>query len=291
MKLFRKRPYIPLEPSSTQEEVNQKPIVPEGLWKTCPSCGKTIYAKDLGADQVCPHCHYNFRISASERIALIVDGDSFEEWYAEMPLSNPLDFPGYTEKLMKTKEKTKTDEAVVVGKALIKGFETVLCVMDSTFFMGSMGTIVGEKLTRAIEQALSLRLPVIIFTASGGARMQEGIMSLMQMAKVSAAISNLNVAGLPYFAVLTDPTTGGVTASFAMQGDVILAEPGATIGFAGKRVIEQTIKASVPEGFQTAEHLLTKGFIDNIIPRNKLRDTLAFLLEIHTPQKARDQDE
>lgn len=291
MKLFRKRPYIPLEPSSTPEEVNQKPIVPEGLWKKCPSCGKTIYAKDLGADQVCPHCHYNFRISASERIELIVDGDSFEEWYAEMPISNPLDFPGYNEKLMKTKVKAQTDEAVVVGKAMIKENETILCVMDSTFFMGSMGTIVGEKLTRAIEQAISLQLPVIIFTASGGARMQEGIMSLMQMAKVSAAISNLQMAGLPYFTVLTDPTTGGVTASFAMQGDIILAEPGATVGFAGKRVIEQTIKASVPEGFQTAEHLLNKGFIDHIVPRNQLRDTLAFLLDTHKPQEAGDGHE
>lgn len=291
MKLFRKRPYIPLEPSSTQEEVNQKPIVPEGLWKKCPSCGKTIYAKDLGADQICPHCHYNFRISASERIALIVDGNSFEEWYAEMPISNPLDFPGYTEKLINTKEKVQTNEAVVVGKALIDGNETVLCVMDSTFFMGSMGTVVGEKLTRAIEQAISLHLPVIIFTASGGARMQEGIMSLMQMAKVSVAISNLQKASLSYFSVLTDPTTGGVTASFAMQGDIILAEPGATIGFAGKRVIEQTIKASVPEGFQTAEHLLNKGFIDHIVPRNQLRDKLAFLLEIHNPQKARVEHE
>lgn len=291
MKLFRKRPYIPLEPSSTPEEVNQKPIVPEGLWKKCPSCGKTIYAKDLGTDQICPHCHYNFRISASERIELIVDGDSFEEWYAEMPISNPLDFPGYNEKLMKTKVKAQTDEAVVVGKAMIKENETILCVMDSTFFMGSMGTIVGEKLTRAIEQAISLQLPVIIFTASGGARMQEGIMSLMQMAKVSAAISNLQMAGLPYFTVLTDPTTGGVTASFAMQGDIILAEPGATVGFAGKRVIEQTIKASVPEGFQTAEHLLNKGFIDHIVPRNQLRDTLAFLLDTHKPQEAGDGHE
>ena len=291
MKLFRKRPYIPLEPSSTQEEVNQKPIVPEGLWKKCPSCEKTIYAKDLGADQICPHCHYNFRISASERIELIVDSNSFEEWYAEMPISNPLDFPSYTEKLVNTKEKAQTNEAVVVGKALIAGNETVLCVMDSTFFMGSMGTVVGEKLTRAIEQAISLHLPVIIFTASGGARMQEGIMSLMQMAKVSVAISNLQKASLPYFAVLTDPTTGGVTASFAMQGDIIIAEPGATIGFAGKRVIEQTIKASVPEGFQTAEHLLNKGFIDHIVPRNQLRNTLAFLLEIHNPQKARVENE
>ncbi|MGP6139695.1 acetyl-CoA carboxylase, carboxyltransferase subunit beta [Jeotgalibaca sp. A127] len=287
MKLFRKRPYIPLGPSSTQEEANQKPIVPEGLWKKCPNCSKTIYSKDLGADKMCPHCHYNFRIPASERIDLIVDENSFEEWYQEMPTVNPLNFPGYDDKLAKTKESTGTKEAVIVGKAKIKGNDTVLCVMDSTFFMGSMGTVVGEKLTRAIEQAIALQLPLIIFTASGGARMQEGIMSLMQMAKVSVAVSNLQKAGLPYFTVLTDPTTGGVTASFAMQGDIILAEPGATIGFAGKRVIEQTIKATVPEGFQTAEHLLKKGFIDHIIPRKQLRDKLGFLLELHCPQKVR----
>lgn len=285
MKLFRKRPYIPLEPSSTQEEASQKPFVPEGLWKKCPNCSKTIYSKDLGADKICPHCHYNFRISANERIAMIVDEGTFDEWHANMPVANPLDFPGYEDKLAKTKASTGIDEAVITGKAKITGQETVLCVMDSTFFMGSMGTVVGEKLTRAIEKAIALRLPIVIFTASGGARMQEGIMSLMQMAKVSIAVSNLQKAGLPYFTVLTDPTTGGVTASFAMQGDIILAEPGATVGFAGKRVIEQTIKATVPEGFQSAEHLLEKGFIDHIVPRRQLRSTLGFLLEIHNPQK------
>lgn len=285
MKLFRKRPYIPLEPASTQEEASQKPIIPEGLWKKCPNCSKTIYSKDLGADKICPHCHYNFRIDAKGRIASIVDEGSFEEWYQEMPVKNPLNFPGYEDKLASTKEKTGSDEAVIVGKAKITNQETVLCVMDSTFFMGSMGTIVGEKLTRAFEKAVELKLPVIIFTASGGARMQEGIMSLMQMAKVSVAVSNLQQAGLLYIPVLTDPTTGGVTASFAMQGDIILAEPGATVGFAGKRVIEQTIKASVPEGFQSAEHLLEKGFVDHIVPRKKMRETLGFLLAMHSPKK------
>lgn len=280
MKLFRKRPYIPLEPSSAVEEA-QKPVVPDGLWEKCPNCNKTIYSKDLGSEKICPHCHYNFRISAEERIKLLVDEGTFEEWDQILPIENPLDFPGYEKKLIQTKEKANMNEAVVIGKAKIEQQELILCVMDSNFFMGSMGKVVGEKLTRAFEAATNLQLPVVIFTASGGARMQEGILSLMQMAKVSIAVSNHHEAGLLYIPVLTDPTTGGVTASFAMQGDIILAEPGATVGFAGKRVIEQTIKATLPEGFQTAEHLLKKGFIDRIVPRRKLRSVLGFLLKIH----------
>ncbi|AZP05477.1 acetyl-CoA carboxylase, carboxyltransferase subunit beta [Jeotgalibaca ciconiae] len=285
MKLFRKRPYISLEPSTVSEEDVQKPVVPEGLWKKCPNCKKTIYSKDLGEEKICPHCQYNFRISAEERIHLIVDYGSFEEWNQTMAIENPLDFPGYEDKLAKTKEKANTDEAVVTGIAAINGQKTVLCVMDSNFFMGSMGKIVGEKLTQAFERALELKLPVVVFTASGGARMQEGILSLMQMAKVSAAIANHSAAGLLYVTVLTDPTTGGVTASFAMQGDIILAEPGATVGFAGKRVIEQTIKASLPEGFQSAEHVLQKGFIDRIVPRKRLRSAISYLLAIHSPEE------
>lgn len=281
MKLFRKRPYIPLEPSSAVEEAQQKPVVPEGLWEKCPNCNKTIYSKDLGSEKICPHCQYNFRITAKERISLLVDEGSFEEWDQLLPIENPLNFPGYEEKLKVTKEKTNMDEAVVIGKARIENQELILCVMDSNFFMGSMGKVVGEKITRAFETAINLRLPVVIFTASGGARMQEGILSLMQMAKISIAVSNHQEAGLLYIPVLTDPTTGGVTASFAMQGDIILAEPGATVGFAGKRVIEQTIKATLPEGFQTAEHLLQKGFIDRIVPRKRLRSVLGFLLSIH----------
>lgn len=281
MKLFRKRPYIPLEPTSTTEEETLKPIVPEGLWEKCPNCKKTIYSKDLGEEKICPHCQYNFRISAAERIRLLVDEGTFEEWDRVLPLENPLDFPGYEEKLKQTKEKAEVDEAVVIGKARIEGEETVLCVMDSAFFMGSMGKVVGEKLTRAFEKALKYQLPVVVFTASGGARMQEGILSLMQMAKVSVAVANHQEAGLLYIVVLTDPTTGGVTASFAMQGDIILAEPGATVGFAGKRVIEQTIKATLPEGFQTAEHVLNKGFIDQIVPRKQIRPVLGFLLHVH----------
>lgn len=288
MKLFRKRPYISLEPATLQEEV-QKPVVPEGLWEKCPNCKKTIYSKDLGTEKICPHCQYNFRISSEERIQLIVDDGSFEEWDAVMPVENPLDFPGYEDKIKATKEKAQIDEAVVTGRAVIKGQSTVLCVMDSNFFMGSMGKNVGEKLTRAFERALDYQLPIIVFTASGGARMQEGILSLMQMAKVSTAVANHSKAGLLYITVLTDPTTGGVTASFAQQGDIILAEPGATVGFAGKRVIEQTIKASLPEGFQTAEHVLEKGFIDHIVPRKELRSELGFLLAIHSNEEMRVQ--
>lgn len=196
---------------------------------------------------------------------------------------NPLAFPGYENKLKIAKEKTGLDEAVVTGAAFINKHKVALCVMDSNFIMASMGKVVGEKLTRAFERATVEKLPLIVFTASGGARMQEGIMSLMQMAKVSVAVSNHSKAGLLYITVLTDPTTGGVTASFAMQGDIILAETGATVGFAGKRVIEQTIKAKLPEGFQTAEKVLENGFIDKIVARKDLRRALQHLLLLHAP--------
>lgn len=283
MKLFRKRPYIPIAQVPASKADNQKPIVPEGLWEKCPNCQKTIYSKDLGKDKVCPHCAYNFRIPAYERISSIVDEGTFDEWNALMPEENPLAFPGYENKLKIAKEKTGIDEAVVTGAAFINKHKVALCVMDSNFIMASMGKVVGEKLTRAFERATVEKLPIIVFTASGGARMQEGIMSLMQMAKVSVAVSNHSKAGLLYITVLTDPTTGGVTASFAMQGDIILAETGATVGFAGKRVIEQTIKAKLPEGFQTAEKVLENGFIDKIVARKDLRRALQHLLLLHAP--------
>lgn len=283
MKLFRKRPYIPIAQVPASKADDQKPIVPEGLWEKCPNCQKTIYSKDLGKDKVCPHCAYNFRIPAYERISSIVDEGTFDEWNALMPKENPLAFPGYENKLKIAKEKTGLDEAVVTGAAFINKHKVALCVMDSNFIMASMGKVVGEKLTRAFERATVEKLPIIVFTASGGARMQEGIMSLMQMAKVSVAVSNHSKAGLLYITVLTDPTTGGVTASFAMQGDIILAETGATVGFAGKRVIEQTIKAKLPEGFQTAEKVLENGFIDKIIDRKDLRRALQHLLLLHAP--------
>ncbi|CZQ82578.1 MAG TPA: acetyl-CoA carboxylase carboxyltransferase subunit beta [Trichococcus sp.] len=283
MKLFRKRPYIPIAQVPASKADDQKPIVPEGLWEKCPNCQKTIYSKDLGKDKVCPHCAYNFRIPAYERISSIVDEGTFDEWNALMPEENPLAFPGYENKLKIAKEKTGLDEAVVTGAAFINKHKVALCVMDSNFIMASMGKVVGEKLTRAFERATVEKLPLIVFTASGGARMQEGIMSLMQMAKVSVAVSNHSKAGLLYITVLTDPTTGGVTASFAMQGDIILAETGATVGFAGKRVIEQTIKAKLPEGFQTAEKVLENGFIDKIVARKDLRRALQHLLLLHAP--------
>ena len=283
MKLFRKRPYIPIAQVPASKADDQKPIVPEGLWEKCPNCQKTIYSKDLGKDKVCPHCAYNFRIPAYERISSIVDEGTFDEWNALMPKENPLAFPGYENKLKIAKEKTGLDEAVVTGAAFINKHKVALCVMDSNFIMASMGKVVGEKLTRAFERATVEKLPIIVFTASGGARMQEGIMSLMQMAKVSVAVSNHSKAGLLYITVLTDPTTGGVTASFAMQGDIILAEKGATVGFAGKRVIEQTIKAKLPEGFQTAEKVLENGFIDKIVARKDLRRALQHLLLLHAP--------
>lgn len=283
MKLFRKRPYIPIAQIPASKADDQKPIVPEGLWEKCPNCQKTIYSKDLGKDKVCPHCAYNFRIPAYERISSIVDEGTFDEWNALMLEENPLAFPGYENKLKIAKEKTGLDEAVVTGAAFINKHKVALCVMDSNFIMASMGKVVGEKLTRAFERATVEKLPIIVFTASGGARMQEGIMSLMQMAKVSVAVSNHSKAGLLYITVLTDPTTGGVTASFAMQGDIILAETGATVGFAGKRVIEQTIKAKLPEGFQTAEKVLENGFIDKIVARKDLRRALQHLLLLHAP--------
>ena len=283
MKLFRKRPYIPIAQVPASKADDQKPIVPEGLWEKCPNCQKTIYSKDLGKDKVCPHCAYNFRIPAYERISSIVDEGTFDEWNALMPKENPLAFPGYENKLKIAKEKTGLDEAVVTGAAFINKHKVALCVMDSNFIMASMGKVVGEKLTRTFERATVEKLPIIVFTASGGARMQEGIMSLMQMAKVSVAVSNHSKAGLLYITVLTDPTTGGVTASFAMQGDIILAETGATVGFAGKRVIEQTIKAKLPEGFQTAEKVLENGFIDKIVARKDLRRALQHLLLLHAP--------
>ena len=283
MKLFRKRPYIPIAQVPASKADDQKPIVPEGLWEKCPNCQKTIYSKDLGKDKVCPHCAYNFRIPAYERISSIVDEGTFDEWNALMPEENPLAFPGYENKLKIAKEKTGLDEAVVTGAAFINKHKVALCVMDSNFIMASMGKVVGEKLTRAFERATVEKLPIIVFTASGGARMQEGIMSLMQMAKVSVAVSNHSKAGLLYITVLTDPTTGGVTASFAMQGDIILAETGATVGFAGKRVIEQTIKAKLPEGFQTAEKVLENSFIDKIVARKDLKRALQHLLLLHAP--------
>ena len=260
----------------------KKKEVPEGIYIKCPKCKKSIYRPDLKKTLgICPHCQYYYPLSARARLGIIVDKNSFEEMDKELVSSNPLEFEGYEEKLERYQEKTKQNEAVITGKATIEGQEVMIAIMDSGFMMGSMGQVVGEKVTRAIERATLAKLPLIIFTASGGARMQEGIFSLMQMAKTSAALAKHDASGLLYISVLTDPTTGGVTASFATLGDIILAEPGALIGFAGPRVIEQTIKQKLPDGFQRAEFLLEKGQIDAIVKREALRETLAQLLRLH----------
>ena len=281
--MFKKTGYITL---GKAEEPKEKPQVPEGLWVKCPKCQATLYKEDvLENNYVCPKCEGYFRIKTKTRLRMVVDKGSFEEWGTEVADKNPLDFPGYEEKLDELREKTHLKEAVTVGRARIDGQDAVIGVCDARFLMSSMGYVVGEKITRAVERATSLRLPVILFCCSGGARMQEGIVSLMQMAKTSAALERHSRAGLLYVPVLTDPTTGGVTASFAMLGDIILAEPGALIGFAGPRVIAQTIGEKLPEGFQKAEFLLEKGIIDGIVERKDLKKTLSGLIRMHGQEK------
>ncbi|MBC9824952.1 MULTISPECIES: acetyl-CoA carboxylase, carboxyltransferase subunit beta [Carnobacterium] len=281
MQLFKKRAYIPITKHTHINEENDAPMVPDGMFAQCPSCKKAIYTKDLGAEKICPQCGYSFRIRAQKRIELTVDEGSFEEWNQDIPFENPLNFPDYDKKIEQAKKKTNLHEAVLTGKGLIDGLETAICVMDSHFIMGSMGKVVGEKITRTFEKAIEEKLPVIIFTASGGARMHESILSLMQMAKISGAVARHSDAGLLYITVLTDPTTGGVTASFAMQGDIILSEPQALVGFAGRRVIEQTINEKLPDDFQLAESVLENGFIDKIVSRKELKQTLSHILRIH----------
>ncbi|MCL2286742.1 MAG: acetyl-CoA carboxylase carboxyltransferase subunit alpha [Firmicutes bacterium] len=255
--------------------------VPDGMWIKCIKCQGVIYNKQLGDHKICPNCNISFRITAREMIGLIADIDSFKERDEHLVSNDPIQFPGYVQKVSALADTLDIKEAVVTGRCSIHGIDTMLGVMDSNFIMGSMGSVVGEKLTKAFEEATKNRLPIIVFTASGGARMQEGIVSLMQMAKVSGAVKRHSDEGLLYVTVLTDPTTGGVTASYAMLGDIILAEPGALVGFAGRRVIEQTIKQKLPEDFQSAEFVLKNGFIDKIVPRDKMRDTLGQLLKLH----------
>ena len=268
-----------------REDRNQEkkePSAPEGLWLKCPKCGEVVYRDDVKAHgYVCPKCEGYFRIGTRTRIRMVADTGTFQEWFTDLETENPLEYPGYEEKIANLQEKTKLHEAVTVGKCMVNGLETVLGVCDARFLMGSMGYVVGEKITRAFERATEEKLPVVLFTSSGGARMQEGIVSLMQMAKTSAAIRKHSEAGLFYLPILTDPTTGGVTASFAMLGDVILAEPGALIGFAGPRVIAQTIGQKLPEGFQRAEFLVEKGMIDGVVERQELKETVWKLLKIH----------
>lgn len=283
MALFSKKDkYIRINPNrSTVNQPQIKPEVPDELFSQCPGCKYTIYQKDLGSERICPHCGYTFRISAQERLALTIDMGTFLEMFKGIETQDPLNFPDYRKKLTLMREKTGLDEAVVTGTALIKGEKVVLGIMDSNFIMASMGTVVGEKITRLFEFATAEKLPVVLFTASGGARMQEGIMSLMQMAKISAAVKRHSNAGLFYLTILTDPTTGGVTASFAMEGDIILAEPQSLVGFAGRRVIENTVREDLPEDFQKAEFLLEHGFVDAIVKRRELPDMIARLVRLH----------
>ena len=267
----------------------RRPEVPEGLLRKCNKCGGAIIAEDVKKDHyICPKCGGYFRVHARRRIEMVTDEGSFEEWDSDLRGGNPLEYKGYEEKLEKLQEKTGLSEAVITGKAKIDGRETAIGVCDGRFLMASMGEAVGEKIARAVERATEERLPVILFACSGGARMQEGIVSLMQMAKTSAALKHHSDAGLLYISILTDPTTGGVTASFAMLGDVILAEPKALIGFAGPRVIEQTIGQKLPEGFQRAEFLLEHGFLDAIVERPQMKAVLSKILALHENGKGTD---
>ena len=280
MSWFRKMkaPLAPVEIKKVQ--------MPEGVWTKCKNCNEIIYTKEIERNlNVCPKCDYHFRISARERIALVLDEGSFAEIDAKMESVDFLDFKDskkYKDRIKAAVRKSGGGDAVICGEGSINGLAVAVAVFEFGFMGGSMGSVVGEKITRAIEKGLERRAPVIIFSSSGGARMQESILSLMQMAKTSAALAKLRAAGLPFISVLTDPTTGGVTASFAMLGDINMAEPRALIGFAGPRVIEQTIRQKLPEGFQRSEYLLEHGMIDMIVPRAEMKEGLSQILRIFT---------
>lgn len=267
---------------SKNNNYEKKPRIPVGMWKKCNKCKRIIYYEDLEkSNYVCTDCGYHFRITANQRINIFFDLGTFKELWGELKSIYPIKFKGYNEKINKTKGKTDTSEAVVTGIGRIDGIEIACAIMESFFFMGSMGTIVGEKITRLVEYATKNNLPVIIFSASGGARMQEGMFSLMQMVKVSAALSRHDEAGLLYISILTNPTTGGITASFAMQGDIILSEPNTLVAFAGRRVIEDTIREKLPNDFQMAEFLLEHGFIDSTIDRSHIKEYINKILILH----------
>ena len=255
--------------------------IPVGKWVKCEKCKEILYKETVRENyNICPNCGHYFRMHINRRLELIIDKGTYKRFDLNIETTNPLEIEDYPKKLKNLREKTGLEEAVACGTGKINGEDIVICIMDSGFLMGSMGAVVGEKITYAIEQAIKLKIPIIIFCTSGGARMQEGIISLMQMAKTTEALTKLDEAGLLYISVLTDPTYGGVTASFASLGDIVLAEPNAMIGFAGQRVIEQTIKEKLPEGFQTAEFLLEHGFVDKIVERNELKETLYKLIKL-----------
>ncbi len=275
--------------SAEEEKASDKPDkddsavrVPKNMLFKCPRCLNVIMTDELEKNlKVCPECGYHARISAPERIKLIADKESFKEFDPNMVSENPIDFPDYEAKQQALRDSTGLKDAVITGECTIRGERCVIGVMDSRYMMASMGSVVGEKITRAFEFATKNKLPVIMFTASGGARMQEGIVSLMQMAKTSGAVARHSDAGLLYITVMTDPTTGGVTASFASLGDIIIAEPKVLIGFAGRRVIEGTIKQRLPDDFQSAEFMLEHGFADMIVERKSMRRTIAHILKLH----------
>ncbi|AFM40759.1 acetyl-CoA carboxylase carboxyltransferase subunit alpha [Desulfosporosinus acidiphilus SJ4] len=290
--IFRKTKYVTIQSapapkrravdSDHEESKTIKKELPDGLWVKCPKCGGVLFIKDLEENaRVCTNCKYHFRISARARLSLLADENSFEEWDSEILSFNPLEFPEYEEKLLEAQEKSGMIEGVLTGRALIEGIPAVLAFNEANFMMGSMGSAVGEKITRAVERAIDLRLPVIIFSTSGGARMQEGILSLYQMAKTSAALGRLAANHLLYISVLTDPTFGGITASYASLGDILVAEPNALIGFTGPRVIKQTMRQELPAGAQTSEFNQIHGLIDLIVGRAEMRSTLARLLRYH----------
>lgn len=299
MNLFKKKNYIPIgrtmpkreETAHEPEQQQETPAIPDGMWVKCRFCGGLIYKKEMDEFQICPKCGGHFRISAAERLAITCDEGSFEEFDANMVAKNPIDYPDYDKLLEKVRAKSGLKDGVLTGLCRINGYKTVIAVMDSNFMMGSMGSVVGEKITRAIERATQLKLPIVIFTCSGGARMHEGIISLMQMAKTSAAVKRHNDAGLLYVTVATDPTTGGVSASFANLGDIILAEPKAIMGFAGRRVIEGTINEKLPDDFQTAEFQLSHGFVDKIVNRRDMKDALTTIFKLHNIKKGEEGNE
>ncbi|PYZ93741.1 acetyl-CoA carboxylase carboxyl transferase subunit beta [Salipaludibacillus keqinensis] len=285
--LFSKRKKYATIPT---EEAKQE--VPEGLMTKCPQCKSIMYTKELRKNQmVCDNCQFHHRLTSSQRINITLDEGSFVEFDATMIAKDPLDFPDYKEKSAKDREKTGLNEAVITGKGTIAGMGVVIGVMDARFRMGSMGSVVGEKMCRAIQHAVEEKKPFIMFAASGGARMQEGVFSLMQMAKTSTALNRLHEAGLLFISIMTHPTTGGVSASFASLGDINLAEPKALIGFAGRRIIEQTIRQKLPDDFQTAEFLMNHGQLDQVIHRKELKQTLENILDIHQqPLINREED-
>ncbi|WP_203361497.1 acetyl-CoA carboxylase, carboxyltransferase subunit beta [Bacillus sp. REN10] len=274
----KKKKYATIPSAASKQDV------PEGIMQKCPKCKKIMYTKELKKNmQICLQCDYHYGMNAFERRDSFIDEGTFKELDENLRSANPLDFPDYIEKVEKDREKTKLNEAILTGVGKVNGYEVVVAIMDSNFRMGSMGSVVGEKITRAIEEAGRLGVPFIIFTASGGARMQEGVLSLMQMAKTSVALKRFSDQGGLIISIMTHPTTGGVSASFASLGDYNFAEPGALIGFAGRRIIEQTIREDLPEDFQTAEFLLKHGQLDAVIHRHEMKEKIGLLLEIHQP--------